>query len=454
MNTNLLNDKVVFQKVSKPKKSPLLYALTILLFATILVAAGRSFAASNVEQAGVEASQVSPTIKDEIIADHQNRLSADFKIPENLKKRVGFWFDIYSKYSASEHVIHHVDYPWIVFSIYNEKAIADAAGNRWTKYHKTRAAVSLEKKRVQRMLLKLAKKKNYANLSEEEQKYFDLMKDVPGSRPKVFKHAAYNIRGQLGQKDFMLSGLHTSGKYLPTMEKTFAEKGLPTEITRLPLVESSFNEAAVSKVGASGIWQLMPKIGRHFLYVDSVIDERNSPLKATEAAAKLLKQNLQILKKWPLALTAYNHGPGGIIKASKKVKSDDIGVIIENYSSRSFGFASSNFYCSFLAALHVEKYQKEVFGEIPRHEHLQLTASPVRKSLPMKKIAEAAGLAWEDFLKLNLDIRKQAISKNRKLPSGFRLLLPAENAQKLEAYYDSLPTSISQRATKASEKKL
>jgi membrane-bound lytic murein transglycosylase D len=443
---NLLSDsKVTFQATKPIKKSGTMYALIIFVMVTLLVvSASRAF------------SQTIMTIeKSDILSDYMNRISDDFKVPENIKSRVGFWFDIYSKYSASEHVIHHVSYPWIVFSVFDDRPILSAPGNRWVKYHKAKALVRAERARVQKTLLSLSKRKNLNRLTEEEQRMLDLLKDLPGPRAKVLKTAALNLRVQLGQKDFMLSGVHTSGKYLPAMEKTFTEHGLPLEITRLPLVESSFNEAAVSKVGASGIWQLMPRMGAHFLYMDSVVDERNSPLKATEAAAKLLKQNLRILKEWPLALTAYNHGPGGLIKASKAVGTRDIGTIIQKYSSRSFGFASSNFYCSFLAALHVEKYQAEVFGEtLVKQEELQIKSASVRKSLPMKTIAAVSGLAWDDFLKLNLDIRKQAVSKNKKLPTGFRLLLPAENAEKLEAYFDSLPTRVSRQEGRASQPKL
>ena len=88
--------------------------------------------------------------------------------------------------------------------------------------------------------------------------------------------------------------------------------GLPTELAALPHVESSFNTYAYSKVGAAGMWQFMRGTGRRFLRIDAAVDERLDPYRSTEAAASFLEQNYIVLGSWPLALTAYNHGAGGM----------------------------------------------------------------------------------------------------------------------------------------------
>src|SRR5205823_3581451 len=122
--------------------------------------------------------------------------------------------------------------------------------------------------------------------------------------------------------------------------------------------------------GASGIWQFMPGMGKKYLQVGNLVDERNSPIKATEAAAKLMLSNFRVLKTWPLAITAYNHGAGGLIKASKKLQTKDLPEIIAKFRSRSFSFASQNFFCEFLAALYGEKYQEDVFGALAKYPPL------------------------------------------------------------------------------------
>lgn len=383
--------------------------------------------------------------KDQILTDVANRIAPEFHIPSGLEKRVGFWFDIYSKYTAEDNILHHDEYPWIVFSVVSTKDVAENPNNRWAKFHKAKQVVQAERQRVRKVLLKLSKRKSFENLNEEETRFVEMLKEVEGRRTKVYRDAAYSLRSQLGQKDFMLSGISTSQKYFPYIEPVFQDRGLPLELTRLPLVESSFNEAAVSKVGASGIWQLMPTIGKKFLKMTDHIDERNSPLKATEAAARLLKQNFTILKTWPLALTAYNHGPGGLIKAQKKLGTNDIATIVEDYNSRSFGFASSNFFSSFLAALHVEKYQKELFGDLPSIAFPELKFVEMPRIVKLKPLVAAVGLEANELRAYNLDIKEKAMSRNTKLPRGYRLLVPLERKAQLEAYLESLPTAVSLR---------
>jgi membrane-bound lytic murein transglycosylase D len=148
------------------------------------------------------------------------------------------------------------------------------------------------------------------------------------------------------------------------MEKVFRAERLPIELTRLPFVESSFNVQARSRVGASGVWQFMPRTAKPSMMVNRDVDERNDPATATHAAARLMRANFEMLRSWPLALTAYNHGAAGVARAVRKAKSRELSVIIDNYSSRRFGFASSNFFACFLAALEVEKQARTMLGDV------------------------------------------------------------------------------------------
>ena len=173
--------------------------------------------------------------------------------------------------------------------------------------------------------------------------------------------AIEDIRFQLGQADRFRSGLIRSGAWETHIAETLANLGLPAELAVLPHVESSFNPRAYSKVGAAGLWQFMRSTGRRYMRIDAAVDDRLDPFRSTEAAAQLLAYNYRVLGSWPLALTAYNHGTAGVRHAKETLATDDIVRIVRSYTSRTFGFASRNFYVSFLAALEIDRNPRAVF---------------------------------------------------------------------------------------------
>lgn len=363
--------------------------------------------------------------KENILADEQNRIADEFSVPDGLKERVGFWFDIYSKYDSQKKVIHHVSYPWIVFKVVDVTDIinSDKPRLRWQRNIKADKFVAAEVRRIEKAINDLAKGKAVDKNNEYHVLVESALQSLPGTLKKNARTAVNNIRVQTGQKDFFAKGLETSPIYLPEMEEIFRKQKLPVELTRLPFVESSFNTRAVSKVGASGIWQFMTYTAKSFLMINDHIDERNSPLKASAAAAKLLKQNFIILKKsWPLAITAWNHGPTGLRKAIKAANTSTLSEIIKNYQSRTFDFASSNFYCEFLAALHVERYHEYIFNDLKYEKALELHSVKLGKKVSARELLRKSGLKKEDFIAYNLDL-KRAIEANISIPSGFTLIV-------------------------------
>lgn len=368
----------------------------------------------------------------DILNDRYNRIQESFHVPESLQPRVAFWFDIYTKYSSRYHIIHHSSRPWIIYKVVDVAPIFLGPGHKWTRYHKARNFVKQEKQNVVSLLRRLAKKNSYKNLTEDEKKVFDALAEVPGNRKAVFLSAANDVREQLGQKDFFKSALVSSSKYLSQMEEVFAERNIPIELTRIPFVESSFQLEAESKVGASGIWQFMRNVGKSYLKISNNVDERNSPLKATEAAAKLLSLNFRILKSWPLAVTAYNFGVGGMQKAVHSTKSRDLGTIIDRYKSKSFQVASPNFFASYLAALHAERYQEEIFGSVQKHSPLRSEEFRLTKSVRAKTVIELSGLTSEQFKLYNPDLSPNVVHSNGILPKGYDLHLPPEAAEVLK----------------------
>lgn len=363
-------------------------------------------------------------LKTKILNDFSGRMSSDFKIPAGLRERTEFWFDIYTKYGEAHHIVHHLRYPWIIFKVVDTtETLLNGKGPMWLRHDRASKLAKQEAAQIRAALKKLAARKDYSNLSSLEKHLYDKLLPLPGSRKSVFLAASANVRSQLGQKDFFQRGLINSSRYLPYMEEAFYQLGLPSELTRMPFVESSFNEDARSKVGASGIWQIMPNTGKAYMNVSELIDERNSPLKATVTAARLLRSYYHALGSWPLTITSYNHGIGNIHKAIKKAGSKDLAIIIERYHQGDFRFASSNFFTCFLAALYAEKYHELIFKELPR-EPLQETEM-LRLTGPTKasQVIKITGIERATLLKYNLDLRN-ALRQDAFLPRGYMLHLP------------------------------
>ncbi|WP_413292152.1 lytic transglycosylase domain-containing protein [Bdellovibrio sp. HCB185ZH] len=372
--------------------------------------------------------------REEILNDYQNLISEEFHIPENLRDRVGFWFDIYTLHNSNKRLIHHSVYPWIVFEVVDTTDIinSDTPKHRWMRNLKADALVKQQVEKTKTALKSLAKKKNLDDLTDDEARVMEALSRLDGEVKEKAKFALKNIRVQTGQRNFFQEGLEVSPKYLPGMEEIFENYNLPVELTRIPFVESSFNKHAKSKVGASGIWQFMGGTGRKFMVVTDNIDERHSPFKATVAAAQLLKENHMILKRsWPLAITAWNHGPPGIRKGMAKAKSQDLGEIIAKYRTKSFDFASSNFYSEFLGALYAEKYHEEAFKDLNYSEKLNLHTVKLSRSINAKELLRRSKLSEDNFMLFNPDLKK-AVRVNAQVPSGFTLMLDDDARDQLK----------------------
>lgn len=354
-----------------------------------------------------------------------------FPYPAQLRPRVDFWKKIYSVYTTSQGVIHDKRNLNIIYEIVdlNRKFKNPKPGSRAVRrYAKNR------RNRISAILKKLYKNKGKAHTAQERAIAAKLV-GIKGY--KKYKTASRNVRWQLGQADKFRQGLRRSGLYLGQMRAIFRSHGLPEELTALPHVESSFNYKAYSRAGAAGIWQFMRSTGRQFMKINYTVDERRDPIISTHAAARLLKQNYKNLRSWPLAITAYNHGAGGMARAKRR-HGDNIVRIIESYRSRTFGFASKNFYAEFLAALDVARNYKYHFGNIdflPEMRHKEVT---LPSYVSAKTVAKKLGLPLNTLRSHNRALRKSVWKGNRHIPRGYKLKVPARLEGKARRAFASL----------------
>jgi membrane-bound lytic murein transglycosylase D len=363
---------------------------------------------------------------DKILQDFQGRISPEFKIPDLIFNQTKFWFRVYTEFDSSKKIIHDSLHPHIIYDVVDVSDImAQPARAAWLNTVKAQKAVSKRVAEIRAKLKKMARLKE-EDMDDEELGWLEQFEDIKGDRKKIIRQASQSLRIQTGQKDFFENGLSISGRYLDGMEAIFKQKSLPIELTRLPFVESSFVIGATSKVGAAGIWQFMPGIGRKLMTINDRVDERRNPWKATEAAAKLLKENYTILhKNWGLALTAYNHGPTGVRLAMQKLNTRDIAKIVRSYRSRNFDFASANFFTCFLAAMHAQMYKDILWTDHFYEPALAYDSIKLKKNYKPHQLSQAAGISDEQVILFNPELDR-SFKRNYVVPKGYRVFLPAD----------------------------
>ncbi|WP_440940085.1 transglycosylase SLT domain-containing protein [Immundisolibacter sp.] len=246
-----------------------------------------------------------------------------------------------------------------------------------------------------------------------------------GASAAELRAAAQRVRFQLGQGDRFATALHRAGAWESHIRRTLTAYGVPEQIGALPYVESGFDPLAGSHAGAAGLWQFMASTGRLFLRIDHYVDERYDPHAATVAAARLLRGNYDALGTWPLALTAYNHGRAGMRRAVENMGTTDIATLIERYNGRYFGFASRNFYPTFLAALELSSTPEEHFGTVIKAPAARMLEVTVPAYLPLRVVERELGIDRSTLRALNPALRRTVWDETQLLPKGYALRLPA-----------------------------
>ena len=267
-----------------------------------------------------------------------------FPVPESLRPAMRFWHELFTIHTSDRMVIHdreNMDVIWGVVELPKDEdgAVVETAVDKTV-----RAAVAGIRERLKRLAAD-------PTASDDEDRI--LLTLAGGAQDRL--HGAWErLRTQRGVADRFREGMTRSRELVDSIRQVLLQEGVPVDVAVLPFVESMFNPSARSYAGAVGLWQLMPGTARGFgLKIKGRDDERLDVLKATHAAARVLRQNYRMLGSWPLAITAYNYGPYGLKRAVDRIGSTDLATLISQNEDAAWGFAAKNFYAEFLTMLDV-----------------------------------------------------------------------------------------------------
>ncbi|WP_232470388.1 MULTISPECIES: lytic transglycosylase domain-containing protein [Methylococcus] len=290
-----------------------------------------------------------------------------------LEPQVAFWRKVYAEWSRSQVALHDDRYLGLVYEVVD---LPGEAGGGFTPSQKVRLQERFDywKYRLRTLEDKLASR---VPLDAADQQLARRIAEQADVRTAI-RGAAERLRYQRGLRERFKRGLEISGRYDEHFRRIFRNAGLPEELAFLPHVESSFQANARSSAGAVGIWQFTAGAAKIFMNGQDSVAARLDPIASAHGAARYLSHAYGKLGSWPLAVTSYNHGIGGMQKA-KSTYGHNFERIVQDYDHPLFGFASRNYYAEFLAAVEIASDPDRFFPEGVNYESpLDHAPSPFR----------------------------------------------------------------------------
>ena len=226
--------------------------------------------------------------------------------------------------------------------------------------------------------------------------------------------------------------------YFPMFEEALAKQNVPLEIKYLAVVESALNPKAVSRMGATGLWQFMYQTGKQYnLKIDSYVDERSDPLKSSEAAAQYMTNMYAIFGDWDLVLASYNSGPGNVSKAIRRSGGhQNYWNIRKNLPKETQGYVPA-----FLATMYIYEYHKE-HGIIPNRaaiKHFTTDTIHIKKQMSFQQISDLLDVPVAQLQLLNPSYKLNVVpfyhdqAHFLRLPVG-KIAVFASNEDKIYEY--------------------
>lgn len=251
-----------------------------------------------------------------------------------------------------------------------------------------------------------------------------------------------------GRKNMMGKMLGLSSYYFPIFEKALKSYDIPDELKYLPIIESAMNPHAVSRVGATGLWQFMFTTAKGYgLNMDNFVDERKDPVQASFAAAAYFRDAYENLGDWLLAIAAYNCGAGNVNRAIQKANSRDFWEIRPYLPQE-----TRNYVPAFIAAVYVMNYAKshQIMAQKTPFS-LKTDTVQVNRFVSLTALSEALELDTDALFVLNPSYKKKIVNGTEESPK--RIIMPAAQLENFARIYDvlnNLPVDVDTRVYLAS----
>jgi len=260
-------------------------------------------------------------------------------------------------------------------------------------------------------------------------------------------HIEYNVELENLIKNFLKNRKHSferlmgiSEFYFPMFEEALAKYNIPLEIKYLAIVESALNPKAVSRVGATGLWQFMYQTGKQYnLKVNSYVDERSDALKASDAAARYMEGMYKVFSDWELVLASYNSGAGNVTKAIRRSGGYHNFWNIKKYLPRE----TQSYVPAFLATMYIFEYHKE-HGIVPQKavvKHFSTDTIAVKRKISFQQLSDLLDMPINQIEFLNPSYKMKVIPFVTNelnfvcLPKD-KIAIFASNEDKMYAYVD------------------
>lgn len=360
-----------------------------------------------------------------------------FIVPTGFQKDVDFWGKVYREWDTHQ----------VVFYDGTSKAVYDVLDLPVVPKELSAQKYRKEVQKHQAAVLDELKRLNGEEVKEQPGALAKKIEDVVKKNTLPKEDLVGRLKVQSGLRTQFQEGLRISGRYVDDMKAVLKAYQLPEELYAIVFVESLFAMNATSHAGASGPWGIMKNTGLELgIHINNFTDERVDPVVSTWAAARYLKKSFEGLQSWPLAITSYNYGYPGMMRAKKNLNTTDLSIIKEQHDGGYFGYASKNYYTEFLAALDCIKNQNHYFPEIKKEVKWQYDLVQLKRPANALDLVSFKVITKDNLSNLNPSLSKLTINGKEVIPSDYSLRVPKGKADNFYAQIKKVPESNRKKA--------